>query len=244
MAIRPIQTFMWHTLAWRILMMEFGLAIVVCMTTSAAYSQTQQFLPEAEVYRNVNPNLRWGIDVSRTREGGAPTETDVGPDLDISIKPLLKLKRFTVFRLDPSASRLLTLGIGYRYVMPASSPNENRFIMEITPRFPLMHGIVIAVRNRGELRLIAGNLSWRVRERLTLQRTFTVSSYHFTPYSRTEVYYDSKSAKWSRTVLKVGCTFPIRKRIEIEPGFEHQNDTSQKPNHQVNAASLILSLYF
>jgi hypothetical protein len=40
-----------------------------------------------------------------------------------------------------------------------------------------------------------------------------------------------------------GAVFPIKKRAEIEPYYEHQNDTGKSPNRQVNAAGLSLSLY-
>jgi hypothetical protein len=31
---------------------------------------------------------------------------------------------------------------------------------------------------------------------------------------------------------------------EIEPYYEHQNDTSKPPNHQINALGISLNLYF
>ena len=41
-----------------------------------------------------------------------------------------------------------------------------------------------------------------------------------------------------------GCIFPFRKRDELEPYYEHQNETSVSPNRQVNALGLVFSLYF
>jgi hypothetical protein len=43
---------------------------------------------------------------------------------------------------------------------------------------------------------------------------------------------------------KVGCIFPFRKRYELEPYYEHRNETGIAPNRQVNALGLVLSLYF
>jgi hypothetical protein len=41
-----------------------------------------------------------------------------------------------------------------------------------------------------------------------------------------------------------GCKFPIRKRFQIDPYYEHENNTGKKPNQQVNALGLILNVYF
>jgi hypothetical protein len=46
-----------------------------------------------------------------------------------------------------------------------------------------------------------------------------------------EVYFDSNYGKWSRTSETLGAAFPIRKHTEIEPYYEHQNETSKSPNH-------------
>jgi hypothetical protein len=42
----------------------------------------------------------------------------------------------------------------------------------------------------------------------------------------------------------MGIAFPIRKHTEIEPYYEHQNDTSKSPNRQINALGFALNLYF
>lgn len=42
----------------------------------------------------------------------------------------------------------------------------------------------------------------------------------------------------------IGFIFPIRRRAEIEPYYEHMNDTSEAPNQQTHGIGLIFSLYF
>jgi hypothetical protein len=44
-----------------------------------------------------------------TQEAGSKVGSEIGANLDIFVKPLFKLSRFTVFQLDESKSRLLTL---------------------------------------------------------------------------------------------------------------------------------------
>ena len=72
----------------------------------------------------------------------------------------------------------------------------------------------------------------------------SLRSYHFTLYLRAEAYYDGNFHKWSRTAETAGGIFPFRKRYELEPYYEHQNETGTAPDRQVNALGLVLSLYF
>jgi hypothetical protein len=109
---------------------------------------------------------------------------------------------------------------------------------------PLKGGFLISDRNRGELNFSADDLTWRYRNRLTVQRTVTIRSYHLTPFGSAEFFYDSKYQKWSSTDLYAGARFPILKHTEIEPYYEHENNTGKKPNQQINAFGLILNFLF
>lgn len=216
--------------------------LICCLWASVA--QSQQFWPKIDTYVTLNSNVRIYLTASQTRESGTSTDAEIGPNVDIFLKPLLRLQRITRFQLDQSESRLLLLRFGYRYLPSTQGPTENRIVMEATPNFPLKANILLSDRNRADVRFMARSVSWRYRNRLTLERTLSIRAYHFTPYLRGEVYYDSNSARWSRTALDAGGRFPIRKHTEIEPYFEHQNDTSQIPNRQVTALGLSLNLYF
>jgi len=121
---------------------------------------------------------------------------------------------------------------------------EHRGIVEATGRYPLVRGVLLSDRNRADLRNISGQFFWRYRNRLTAERTFAVHGYHFTPYLRAEAFYDSKVAKWSRTALTAGSTFPVGKHFELEWYYEHQNDTANSPNRKVDGLGYVLSMYF
>ena len=56
-------------------------------------------------------------------------------------------------------------------------------MIEASPRFPLPWKIVLTDRNRGDLRMIAGDFSWRYRNRLSVERAVFIHSYAFTPYA-------------------------------------------------------------
>jgi hypothetical protein len=214
------------------------------LSVLASAQQTFEFLPEVDAYYKLDSTVRLSFQAKQTREDGDETQAEVGPSIDFLLKPLLRLKRSPLYDLDEAKSKALALSFGYRYVTTPDKPAVNRIIFEATPNQPLKGGLLISDRNRGELNYSAGDLTWRYRNRLTIQRAFAIHSYHPIPYGSVEVYYDSKYKKWSSTDVYAGCRFPIRKRFQIDPYYEHENNTGKKPNQQVNALGLILNVYF
>ena len=221
-----------------------GLLLAIPALPVGAQTQSLQGWPEVDTYLSLNSDVRISFFAAATRENRQGTSAEIGPNIDIYFKPLVKLKRITVFELDPSKSRLLMFRAGYRYMPSTDGPNEHRGLLEATARYPLIRGVLLSDRNRLDLRSIDGELAWRYRNRLSAERTVSLRSYHFTPYLRAEAYYDGNYHKWSRTSESVGCIFPFRKRYELEPYYEHQNETGTAPNRQVNALGLVLSMYF
>ncbi len=222
---------------------KYGLAAVSLLLffRPAASAQTTQFLPEIDIYVSLDPNARFAFQAKETREEGIPTQAEIGPSVEFYWRPLKNLVRNGV---DESKSRFILLSVGYRYLPSSDAPEINRILMVAAPRLPLKSKLVISDRNRGELNFSNGDLTWRYRNRLQLEREITIRSYHPTPYANVEVYYDSKFQKWSSTAIEGGSQFPIRKHSEIDIYYEHQNNTEAGPNQQVNAVGAILNLYF
>jgi hypothetical protein len=223
-----------------------GLAVLVALFLPPAQAQTQtyQTWPEIDTYIHLNENFRLYFIASRTIEHNRETNAEIGPNLDFFFKPIFRKNKGVIFQLDQSKARPLLLRVGYRYVPSTNGPTEHRCVLEGTGRYALKSGFLFSDRNQADLRFINGVFSWRYRHRPTVERTVSIRSYHFTPYMRGEVYFDSNYGKWSRTSEDLGAAFPIRKHTEIEPYFEHQNDTSKSPNRQINAFGLSLNLYF
>ena len=207
-------------------------------------SQTFQFWPEVNNYVKLNDKVRLLFMAQQTRENRTGTDAEIGPNIDIFLKSLLRLKRVTVFQLDQSKSRPLTFRLGYRYMPSTTNPTENRIVIEVTPRYPLIRGVLLTNRNRCDFRFVQGKFSWRYRNRLMAERTIGIRSFHFSPFGRAEAYFDSNYEKFSRTAVDVGSIFPIGKNVELEGYYEHQNDTSKAPNRQTNAVGLVLDLFF
>jgi len=223
-----------------------GLGVVLALFSPPAQAETQiyQTWPEIDTYISLNHNFRLYFIATRTIENGQETDAEIGPNLDFFFKPLFKRNKGIIFQLDKSKSTPFLLRAGYRYLPSTNGPPENRGVLEATGRYALKSGFLFSVRNRADLRFVEGEFSWRYRNRPTVERTVSIRSYHFTPYVRGEVYFDSNYGKWSRTSEDLGAAFPVRKHTEIELYYEHQNDTSKSQNRQTNALGLSLNLYF
>jgi hypothetical protein len=54
------------------------------------------------------------------------------------------------------------------------------------------------------------------RNRVTLERNFSIRNYRFAPYLRGELFYESRFDKIAKDAFTVGGVFPITKRTEFE----------------------------
>jgi hypothetical protein len=222
------------------------LALLLLLTASPAFAQnsTTEFLPEIDANFKLNSYVRLVFQAKDTREGGDPTQAEVGPSIEFYLKPLLKLKNVTLFDLDDAKSRPLVLAVGYRVVPSPGKPTINRMEPVLTFHVPITARILITDRNRSDLDWSPGKFVWRYRNRLTAERRFTIKGYHPAPYVSGELFYESQYSKISSTNLYAGCLLPVNKHIEFDPYYEHENNTGKRPNQQVNAIGLILDLFF
>ncbi len=209
-----------------------------------ARAQSVQFLPEIDTYLTLNPLVRVSFQVKETREGGDPTQAEIGPSIDFYLKPWVKLQRSTTSDLDDAKKRVLVLSTGYRVLPSANAATEQRLELVATTNYPLGWHLLLSDRNRADLDWTNGDFSWRYRNRLTLEKPFVVGRYHPSVYVRSEVFYESQYEKWSTTALYVGGIFPFGKRFDISPYYDHQNNTGKNPNQQLNQIGLIGNFYF
>ena len=107
-----------------------------------------------------------------------------------------------------------------------------------------MRGVLVSNRFRTDFRFVGGEYSWRLRNRLSVEKEVSIKRVRLNPYVRVEVFYDSRFDEWSRTEGIVGSAFPINKYWELEGYFDYQNDTGKSPNRQVYAVGAVLNLYF
>jgi hypothetical protein len=221
-----------------------GLVLLVPVLEPQAGAQVDEFLPEIDAYYKLSSDVRLSFQAKETRESSDPTQAEIGPSVEFYLKPLLKLKKTTLFDLDDSKSRPLVLSIGYRYLPSPNAPAENRLEPVATFNVPMKAGFLLSDRNRADLDWKSGKFSWRYRNRLQIEKRLTIHSYHPAPYASVEPFYESQYGKWSDTAIYAGCMFPLGKHVELDPYYEHQNSTGKSPNHQFNQLGLILSLFF
>jgi hypothetical protein len=210
-----------------------------------ATAQISELLPEVDAYYKVNPELRIWMQAKKTYEANAPVTAEFGPSLDFYLKPMIRLQDITAFDLDDSKSRPLIFSIGYRYLPCPNSPPTNRMEPVVTFNFPVAKiGLLLTDRNRGDLDWQNGGFTWHYRNRVQLERDIRIRSYHLQPYASAEFFYESQYSKWAETAIYIGSNFPIGRHVEINPYYEHQNQTGSSPSQQYNQFGLMLNLYF
>jgi hypothetical protein len=218
--------------------------VLACFACLPVHAQDTQFLPEVDTTLTVNSHFRSYLEAKDDREGGDPTQFTFGPSMQFFLKPLIKLKRITLFDLDDAKKRPLVLETGYRVITAPNTPNENRAIEAATAHLPLLAGILLTDRNRADLDWKNGSFTWRYRNRLTAERTLAIYSYHFIPYLAAEPFYLSQYHKWASTDLYAGSLFPVGRHTQFNLYYEYENDTGKKPNRQQYYVGLALYLFF
>ncbi len=222
----------------------FWLLILLALSASAL-AQTGEFLPEIDAYYKAQDNLRLWLQAKETSEAGAPVTAEFGPSLDFYLKSVPLLTAITNFDNDDSKSRPVIISFGYRYLPYPDAPPTNRMEPIVTFNLPTPHlKVLVSDRNRFDLDWQNGGFTWRYRNRLQLQRTWAIRSYHLSPYVSAEAYYESLYSKWADTALSAGCFFPIGKHFELNPYYEHQNQTGKSPNQLYNQLGLMLNIFY
>jgi hypothetical protein len=192
-------------------------------------TQSYEFWPEINlIYRLDDRTKLIGLaDTARNRDSGTSYQAEVGGAVD---------HRFT----DVISGR-----IGYRHAWATDggSFREDRLLTEQTFRVPLPSKVMVDFRTREDFRWLDTGFSFRARERIQVQRDTTICSYTFTPYTSTEIYFDSRYGAFARYRLIAGINLPIGGPFSIEPYLARQVDFATTGN-ATNAIGLILAATF
>jgi Protein of unknown function (DUF2490) len=218
-------------------------AVLLCMP-GRGQTPTSEVLPELDAHIGVNFNVRLIFQDKQTLGSSALVSTELGPSIEFYLKPIRILKEVTLFDLDETKPVPLAVSIGYRTLVNTGRPTINRIKPVVMVHLPFWGRILATDQNRVDLDWTKGNFYWCYRNRLTAERRFTVHSYHPGPYASVELFYTKEYAKWGSTRLYTGCLLPLGKHIDLDSYYEHQNNSGPRPNQQINAAGIILHLYF
>lgn len=224
---------------------KLSITLLALFACSPLVAQTDQFLPEIDLYSRLHTGIRFTFQAKQTREANEPVQAEIGPSIEFYTHPLPRLADTAKFDLDDAKARVLLLAAGYRYLPEANgSPATNRIEPVATLQFPFTHKLRLSDRNRFDLDWKSGAFTWRYRNRFQIEGPVKVGSYHLTPYASAELFYESSDGKIDDTAIYAGCTFPIKKHVQLDPYYEHQNETGKKPNDQLNQLGIILNLFF
>ena len=220
------------------------IVLALISACSSAFAQANQFLPEIDLYSKVRDELRFQFQAKQTREANEPVQAEIGPSIELYVHPLAHLADVAKFDLDDAKARVLVLAVGYRYVPEANgAPATNRIEPVATLQFPFTRRLALSDRNRFDLDWKSHEFTWRYRNKFQVEGPIKVRSYHFSPFASAELFYQSSYGKVSDTAIYAGCTFPIRKHLQLEPYYEHQNETGKRPNNQLDQLGIILNLF-
>lgn len=222
------------------------LAAAICFAAlrAPARAQSPQFLPEVDAHATLNTRSRVYVQAKDDRDEGVSDQFSIGPSVQFYLKPILKLKEITAFDLDDAKARALVVELGYRYLTAPDEAPTNRMEPVLTTHFGLTAGFLLSDRNRADLDWKGGQFNWRYRNRLEIERSVSIKTYHLIPYIAAEPYYVEEYKKWSTTDLYAGALFPLSRHVQSNLYYEHANNTGKAPNEPDNYVGVALELYF
>ena len=204
------------------------------------------------------PLLVFLLDGSAGAQGGT---TETWPEVDVSWRPAEHQRTF----LELSASseregpkREATAGLyqdylhlpfgylrgGYRFTFSTrdASYRESRLVGEGVAATELDWRLRLLNRGRLEWRWVNGVSSYRIRERVQIQRVSAArSGPGWTPYGTFEAYYDSRYRTIARLAGRVGTEARLGRHLSTDVYIARQDNSRGAPD-AVNALGVTLKL--
>lgn len=200
-------------------------ALFIAGGRAAAQRPTTEGWPEIDVYAYESDNARAMLEMSKS------TERD-GPKHDAS---------FGLYQ-DWLGLPAGVLRAGYRYTFSTrdASYRESRIVTAATFTVYRALGMRLVNRFRPELRWINGDPSYRLRDRLHLQKYSTDSTgWRWAPYGTLEGYYDSHfpDVAISKIGARAGTELHLLGRYAFDVYVARQESSRSQPT-EVNALGL------
>jgi hypothetical protein len=196
---------------------------------AGAQSVTTETWPEIDVYWRPAEHQRTFLETSASSEReGAKHEASVGLYQDYLNLPFGYLRG------------------GYRFTFSTrdASYRESRIVGEGVAAFPLRWCLRLLNRGRVEGRWVNGEPSYRIRERIQLQRvSYATTGPAWTPYGTFEAYYDSRYRTIARLAGRVGVEARLTRRASLDVYIARQDNSRGAPA-AVNALGVTLKLEY
>ncbi|HEY4129064.1 MAG TPA: DUF2490 domain-containing protein [Gemmatimonadaceae bacterium] len=208
-----------------------AICIAALLATGAVRvsAQASELWPEIDVYWQPAVHQRTFLELSKASDRDGPSQQGtIGLYQDYLDLPLGYLRG------------------GYRFTSSThdASYRESRFVGEGVIAVASVATMRLLSRSRLEFRTVNGEYSYRVRERLHLQRVPpTPTRFMLAPYVTAEVYYDSRYGVISRLAGRVGSEAKLARNVGIDVYIARQNNLRDSPKY-VQALGLVTKLSF
>ena len=205
------------------------LSIAAAARTTSAQSSTNEIWTELDVYWRPAEHQRTFLELSRlTEPEGRGPEGTIGLYQDYLNLPLIYLRagfRFTASLSDAS----------YR---------ESRIVGETTVTAYSTSSIRVLNRSRVEFRWVNSEYSYRLRDRIQVQRVPPNSNgLALAPYGTFEAYYDSRYNTIARIGGRIGSEAHVHGPFSIDLYVARQNNSRSEPKY-VNALGVTAKLIY
>lgn len=213
-----------HAQARATLVLWIGLA-------AAAHAQkpVTELWPELDVYWQPARHQRSFLELSDKTEREGPThQATIGLYQDYTNLPLFYLRG------------------GYRFTFSVrdASYRESRIVTEGTVTAYSTRLVRLLNRTRLEFRIVNGEYSYRIRDRVQFQRMSQASKgLRLSPYGTFEPYYDSRYNTIARIAGRIGTEARLGGPVGIDLYIARQNNTRSDPRY-VNALGITTKLSY
>jgi len=204
-------------------------ALFLFAAFASSRAQTNEIWPEIDVYWQPAEHQRTMLELSSSVDQEGPKRQDTaGLYQDYLFLPRGYLRG------------------GYRYTFSTrdASYRESRLVGEAVLRVFSRGMVRLVNRARLEMRWVNGDPSYRVRERLHLQRIPpTQRWFGLAPYGTFEVYYDSRYGAISRLAGRIGSEARLFGPASVDLYAARQDNLRDTPKY-LNAIGVTVKLVF
>lgn len=195
----------------------------------AAQERTTELWPELDIYWTRAKHERSFFEVSGSAEQeGTKREATLGAYEDYLMLPRGYLRG----------------GFRYTFSTRDASYREERLVGEGAFTVWSWRRLRLVERTRAELRWVNAEYSYRLRERVHLQRVpASTEGRAWGPYGTFEVYYDSRYGTVSRLGARAGTEFRVFKRTGMDVYLARQDNLRGAP-HIVDALGVTIKLTY
>jgi hypothetical protein len=135
------------------------------------------------------------------------------------------------------------LGYSHSFSTRDASYRESRVVGELNLARRIAKASRVVNRARAELRWVNGEYSYRVRDRIHVQRNGWPKPAAVAPYGTVEGYYDSRYRTIARIAGRVGNEWRLRDPASLDVYIAHQNNIRGEPRY-VNALGITVTLSY